>query len=260
MVTLAGVVRSMRDGVCYRALIEEPAIPPGYKPWGGGECPEDARGEKTFVLLRDGDVIESTRGEWLKWSRMDQNRAREITAYRVESEQAQPSQQGGAEPVYQVALEGPLGLAWIDSNETAYDLAPERRQQRRTLYTNPLPIPVESLGRAADGVEGLAEQIAELIEQHHPEFADYMPCARDIARRLRPQLPPAYIVDTETGSIRPQVDEAMKGRALAAYRKAEMEHLGYGHTPYNGMRLKIIGDALTAALLFAVVTEADSHE
>lgn len=147
----------------------------------------------------------------------------------------------------------------LDGDASMVTLAGVVRSMRdgvcyRALIEEP-ETPADSLGRAADGVEGLAEQIAELIEQHHPEFADYMPCARDIARRLRPQLPPAYIVDTETGSIRPQVDEAMKGRALAAYRKAEMEHLGYGHTPYNGMRLKIIGDALTAAL-----TEADSHD
>ena len=34
--------------------------------------------------------------------------------------------------------------------------------------------------------EALAEQVAEIIEHHHPSFIDYMPCARDIARRLQP--------------------------------------------------------------------------
>lgn len=43
----------------------------------------------------------------------------------------------------------------------------------------PAPAAVE-----AGGLEALAEAVCAIIEEHHPEFVDYMPCARDVARRL----------------------------------------------------------------------------
>jgi hypothetical protein len=113
-------------GYRYRALIEEPAIlaefpecsgdpascpenegygcckpnpaaiPEGYTPWSGGECPEDARKNPTNVIRRDGKCSASHGGPKLgaQWMWAHNGWDTDIIAYRVESEQ--PSHQGEA--------------------------------------------------------------------------------------------------------------------------------------------------------------------
>lgn len=87
------VACAINGGWLYRALIEPaqpaadaaPAIPPGYKPWGGGECPEDARNNPTHVFTRSGHTSEDSgpplRGYLWCWRR-DQGGST-IIAYRV---------------------------------------------------------------------------------------------------------------------------------------------------------------------------------
>lgn len=68
--------------------------------------------------------------------------------------------------------------------------------------------------------------------------------AMTFARRLRPQLPPAYIVDTETGSVRLQVDEAMVERMA---RKVA-ETAGEDYDSIGELAQGILKDTQRAAL------------
>lgn len=66
--------------------VRGPAIPPGYKPWGGGGCPDEvaqAHDAETHVILRDGSHLISMvgRGHWFNWRELGD---RTIIAYRVE--------------------------------------------------------------------------------------------------------------------------------------------------------------------------------
>lgn len=80
------------------------------------------------------------------------------------------------EPVATVCLVGDR-YAHGRMIEVQLRIAPGAEIQIGTkLYTRPSPV--------ADA-EALAERIANVIEEHHPDFTDYMPCARDIARRLK---------------------------------------------------------------------------
>jgi hypothetical protein len=146
--------------------------------------------------------------------------------------EAQPSQQGGV--VYQLTSADPDTGGWFDVSESAYLAKTEEGRKGRILY---LPIPVESLGRDAEGVEGLASEIGRYCEGDsstgapagwwfgEQELAEF-------ARRLRPQ-----------------VDEAMKERAARAIAKCKE-----GEEEFYYAYLKAAELALTAAL-----TEADSH-
>jgi hypothetical protein len=79
----------MRVGVKFRALIDEAAIPAGFTPWAGGECPEDAYSEITTVFFRDGTIgSDGSVGDDWDWSR--HGGYDEIIAYRVESERPKP--------------------------------------------------------------------------------------------------------------------------------------------------------------------------
>jgi hypothetical protein len=271
-VTRDGVARALRDGWCYRALIEEPAIPDGFTPWGGGECPEDARGIQTTVLFRDG-TTETLDGDSFRWTHHDQRFVSaefDITAYRVESEQAQDgltSKQAwwaGARAGLGVAADMPREqVAALLHNQRKSAQPPQQGEavfwvrwcsdgtyegpihdsqmgdiRRRSgawtkLYTNPLPIPVESLGRAAEGVEGLVSEIIdaqpftadndatrvwqlfrdpETVRKHLATIIEL------VARRLRPQEPAGLIGKTVTVG-RPQVDEAPVARPLSEWHE-----------------------------------------
>jgi hypothetical protein len=74
------------DGYIFRALIEEPAIPAGFTPWAGGECPEDARGKRPALLFRDGmlNPRSAAPGHLIDWRH--RGHRTDIIAYRVESE------------------------------------------------------------------------------------------------------------------------------------------------------------------------------
>lgn len=135
----------MRMGCRYRALIKEPAIPAGYTPWGGGECPKDALGRKVSFIMRGMPSVEQAitdDADDLRWDH--EGGGADIIAYRVE--QAQPSQQGDA--VYQLTSADPDTGGWFDVSELAYRAKTAEGRKGRILY---LPIPAEPLGRDAEG-------------------------------------------------------------------------------------------------------------
>jgi hypothetical protein len=79
------IVDELRKG-SYRALIEEPAIPAGFTPWHGGQCPEDARDVQTRVVFRSGSVSTYV-PEGRAWHWRHYGHDADIIAYRVESAQ-----------------------------------------------------------------------------------------------------------------------------------------------------------------------------
>lgn len=325
------VTDDFKSGCRYRALIESPALPAGYTPWGGGECPEDAFDRKTDVMFRGGTISTGGRkGRWYYWKH--DGDSCDIIAYRVESEQAQadvvsdfhdgqwwmqeldamvangtpdqkravavvrnlirtanaqPSQQGKAVTdgyalvptrmyvspeqwdAAQFAFGGPgsnseepfydctLWVGEIESDDgsktyglhVSCDECPEEGSITLSEFSAaPLPIPAESLGRDAEGVEGLAQWIAGDDAGWGLAKLAVHCGAEDNATDDRPQT---WTLDvaafTELARrLRPQVNEAMVERACDAFLDVNPAAGSCGH--------KEMRAALTAAL-----TEGDSH-
>jgi hypothetical protein len=66
--------------------VRGPAIPAGFTPWAGGECPEEARGKVVSAVFRDGLRV-LVAADSLDWRHIgDGMEYRDVIAYRVESE------------------------------------------------------------------------------------------------------------------------------------------------------------------------------
>lgn len=242
----------------YRALIEDPAIPAGYTPWGGGECPEDARNAKTYYVMRFGPARNpAKRGRSLRWTH-DGDEC-DIIAYRVE--QAQPSQKGEA-----VDERVEKALAYLRPHlESGTFSAPDWAIQLASILTGGdgcgRPIPVESLGRDAEGVEGLASDDV-VIERHWLENIASAACLLEGS---------GSIIDRREGeALRKLIKSALRLRPQVAMDDATQLRVGLAlylrdggtvenwHSAYSASLRAVYCEEASAALT-AALTEADSH-
>jgi hypothetical protein len=232
----------MHKGTRYRALIETPALPPGYTPWGGGDgCPKEAHGNRTRVIYRAGERMGVPPcGEEYSWRHFGE--PMDIIAYRVESEQAQTSQQGEA-----VAT---VGVTWAGAECNTVTWTPGRAliPAGTKLYTPPLPIPAEPPGRDAEGLSAGAleawgyESIADrppprnatVVYWHRQEDGPGFPA---IADEWRDEHHAAHAVAWHPQAsglarrLRPTVDEAM------APEPADIAVESFPSAPTGGMRV-----------------------
>jgi hypothetical protein len=160
------------------------AIPAGYTPWSGGECPVSGD-TKVTPIFRDGTSSKPNHADNLQWDHYDEET--DLIAYRVD--QAQASQQGDAVLGWVKQSEIDAVRRNRDGGAVGVFLNADRSDVYQVpLYTHPHPTPAEPLGRDAEGVEGLelTDELRWILGQ--PNFA----CIHtaNALRRLGHQIKP----------------------------------------------------------------------